>query len=251
MYPFPSNYNFLYMDFQLAPYETYSDDVVMVLDSVKCLFSKYFTFVDSLSLSVINNFPGKNGPETVRESHAVFLTVNAKDENGRPGRYWCQFIYQFSHELCHYMIANQVVQPMRWFEETICELASQFFLLKSVERWTIQPPYPGWREYSQNILAYELDHQMIDCPFSVSDLFDPSSDILKSLEKNEYQRELNHTFAINLLPHFIDSPSLWQIVPYLSELSAANTFRQNLHLLQKLSGQPIEEIILSLVRQRI
>lgn len=249
MYKFPSNSNFKYKDFQLAPYKTYSNDVVSVLDSVKCLFSKYFDPVDTLSLSVINNSPDKSGPETIWEQRTVYLAVDARDNNGNPGCYWSQFIFQFSHELCHYIIAKHVVQPMRWFEETICDLASQFFLLKSAEKWSVQPLYPDWRNYSIRILEYELAQQITDCFFPISDLFIPSSTLIQSLERDEYMRIHNCVIATKLLPYFIDSPSLWNIVYYLPELSEDKTFGQNLRLLQKLSGQPIEELVLSLAEQ--
>lgn len=244
---FPSNSDFTYKDFQPAPYSTYHADVVAVLDSVKLLFSKYFACVDALPLSVINNSPDRVSPETIRELHTIYLVVDATDKNGNPGCYWCQFINQFSHEFCHYMITKHVVQPMRWFEETLCELASQFFLIKSVERWMVQPPYAAWRKYSTNILDYELKKQIIDCPFCVSDLFNPASSLTQSLEKDEYMRKYNCAIATKLLPYFIDSPSLWNIIYYLPKLSEDKTFGQNLHLLQKISGQPIEKVILSFI----
>lgn len=253
MQVFPSNPNFIYEDYQSSPYDTYHTDVVMVLDSVKSLFSKYFDSVDARPLSIINNAPNRNSPEALREQHIIFLAVDATDENGEPGCYWCQFIYQFAHEFCHYIIPQNVAQTMRWFEESLCELSSQFFLLKSAEQWCIKPPYPDpkWRKNALSILDYEINILNANSTFPMPDLFNPFSGLLKSLEKDEYQRELNRNFAICLLPYFIDRPSLWKIMCYLPELPGTNAFSQNLHLLQKLSGQPIQQLVSSLAEESL
>lgn len=247
---FPSNSNFTYTDFQPAPYDAYPYDVITVLDSVKSLFSKYFNSIDELQVPIINNAPGVNHPYTVLETSTIYLSVDATDEHGNPACYWCQFIYQFSHELCHLIISKQVVQPMRWFEETICELASHFFLIESAKTWSVNPPCPHWRNYALSILDYELKQQNTGFPSAISDLFDTSSNLICSLEKDEYQREFNCAVATKLLPYFIDSPDLWKIVYYLPKLPAQNTFSHNLHLLQELSNQPIEKIMLFLAKSK-
>lgn len=127
MHLFPSNPKFTYADFQPAHDDSYFENVVAVLDSVKFLFSIYFYSVDNFSLSVINNHPDKDSPEIIKETHTIYLTVDSIDENGKPCCYWSQFIFQFAHEFCHYMTFGHVTQTMRWFEEAICELASHFF----------------------------------------------------------------------------------------------------------------------------
>lgn len=224
MISFPSNPNFTYEDFQPAPYETYHADVAAVLDSVKFLFSKYFDSVEALPLSVFNNVPGRNTPETLREWHVIFLIIDATDENGKPGCYWCQFIFQFAHEFCHYMIPGDVAPAMRWFEETICELASHFFLLKSAEQWRVAPPYSHWKDYSDSIANYELDRKKQVVPFCIRDLWNPKSDILSSLQVDCEQRSVNNYLAVRLLPYFIERPSLWKIVQYMPSLHLEYTF---------------------------
>ena len=67
--------------------------------------------------------PSRQGPFT------VFLA--ARDD------YWCQFAYQFSHELCHVLSDYERLGegPNGWFHEAICELASVFTLRRMAERW--------------------------------------------------------------------------------------------------------------------
>lgn len=246
MHPFPSNPHFTYTDFQPAPYEGYFDDVVAVLDSVKLLFSNYFVFSDNLSLSVINNHPDKDSPEIIKEICSIYLTVDSIDKNGEPGCYWSQFIFQFAHEFCHYMTFGHVTQTMRWFEETICELASHFFLLKSAEQWSITPPYPHWKYYSNFISSYEINRRKQVTLFLIKDLWNPISNIISSLQVNEYQRTLNNYLAVELLPYFIEHPNLWKTVHYMPQFKANYTFVQNIQYLQSLSKEPIFDIMLKL-----
>jgi uncharacterized membrane protein YjjP (DUF1212 family) len=54
-----------------------------------------------------------------------------------PG-YWCQFIYQFSHELTHFVIRSYKKDKdkyVKWFEETVCEAMSLFVLRFLSENW--------------------------------------------------------------------------------------------------------------------
>ena len=246
MISFPSNSNFTYEDFQPAPYENYHVDVVAVLDSVKSLFSNYFNLVDALPLSVKNNVPHRNAPETLRAQHIIYLVVDAVDENGEPGCYWCQFIFQFAHEFCHYMIPKDIIPIMRWFEEVICELASHFFLLKSAEHWCVAPPYPNWKDYSDQITNYELNRKTQVIPFHIKDLWNPNSNILSSLQIAPEQRSINNYLSVKLLPYFIEQPSLWKIVQHMAAFQPEYTFVENIKRLQLLSGEPISDIMLRL-----
>ncbi len=246
MQMFPSNPNFTYEDYQPAPYDNYHVDVVAVLDSVKSIFSKYFISVDALPLSVINNGPGRNNPEVLRECHIIFLTVDSTTADGKPACRWSQFIFQFAHEFCHYMTFGGVTRTMRWFEETICELASHFFLLKSAERWNTAPPYHNWKEYSVCISDYESDRKTQVAPFRIKDLWNPNSEILASLQTNPEQRSINNYLAVKILPYFIQRPTLWKIVQHMPAFRPEYTFVENLKHIQQLSKEPIFDIMLEL-----
>ena len=49
--------------------------------------------------------------------------------------FWNQAAYQFSHELCHMLIPKNVIDELRWLEESICETASYFFLKRISPVW--------------------------------------------------------------------------------------------------------------------
>ena len=240
---FPSNPNFSFKETCPLPYPSYEQDVVAVLESVKLLFSQYFNTVDLHPLKVVNVYPHEDYPMTVYEESTIYLNVSPLDKYGNPGQYWCQFIYQFSHEFCHYMNFGHVVRPMRWFEECLCELASHFFMIKSAEQWAVFPVYPSWAVYAPDILSYEISQRKKILPINITELSESHSELLKSLENNEYQRPQNKYIALKLLPLFIDNTTLWNMVPCLTSLSASNSFSENLKLLGNLSGEAISEML--------
>lgn len=240
MVVFPSNQNFSFTEKCTLPYPTYEVDVVAVLNSVTTLFSKYFKNINTHPLQIENVYPSDDFPQTVYESYKIYLCIPPFDENGNPGCYWSQFIYQFSHEFCHYMNFGYVVQPMRWFEEMLCELASHFFLLKIAEQWAVSPPYASLISYSNSLHEYESSNRTDISSFDFSIDF-PT--ILKEFEKDEYQRQYNRFIALTLLPMFIEKPSLWNIVPCLTDLSENLSFRDNLEKLSELSKENMDEII--------
>ena len=48
------------------------------------------------------------------------------------------YIYMIAHEYCHYLINGPLdgkLETSFWFEESICELASMFFLNRATIRW--------------------------------------------------------------------------------------------------------------------
>ena len=58
------------------------------------------------------------------------------------GNGWPQYAYQFAHELCHVMTNFDRVKEHRhkWFEESLCELASLFVLYRLAKAWAADPP---------------------------------------------------------------------------------------------------------------
>lgn len=242
MYKFPSNPNFLFFESSDLPYPSYEKDVVSVLDSVKLLFSKYFDNVDANALTVINESPSDDYPMVVYECNTIYLSIPAVNENGDPNCDWARFIYQFSHEFCHYMSFGHVPQCMRWFEESICEMASHFFLIESEKLWRTVPPYSHWKSYASSISEYESKTRDKQQVVDLSELANSNSSLLRSLQNDEYQRSINRYVALQLLPIFQNAPSLWKTVPYLINLSDTKSFDDSLKDLEKLSGEDISQI---------
>jgi hypothetical protein len=117
------------------------------------------------------------------------ISLTAQDRN------WGQYMYQFSHELCH--VGTNCNCPLRspefcWLDETICELASWTTLTTLSNRWKVDPPFPNWKGYSSSIEEYRQEtidsYKKIVDPRPLRQWFQSES---SSLRKNSTQREKN------------------------------------------------------------
>ena len=147
-------------------------------------------------------------PQVFYDHRPYQIRISARDT------YWCQYVYQFSHELCHVMtnFERRREHKHKWFEEGLCELASLFVLHRLADSWKNHPPIcvvdaeafaPNFRTYAEEI---EQGHrQPEDGDFRVW-----LTDNLGRLEKDPCIRELNRTLAIALLDRFLEDPSLWR-----------------------------------------
>ncbi|MTS66219.1 hypothetical protein GMD89_18550 [Pseudoflavonifractor sp. BIOML-A5] len=75
-----------------------------------------------------------DSPVTWRAYNLIFLSSSDNT--------YLQHIYQFSHELCHFMVSLDVCDSFRWFEETICQIMSWFILERIYEKRDISPCKP-------------------------------------------------------------------------------------------------------------
>lgn len=74
--------------------------------------------------------------------------------------YWCQVVFQLSHELTHYMIYSHCKDESRyasWLEETICEAMSFYVLAWFRDNWKILSLYKYNANYDKHIDEYLED----------------------------------------------------------------------------------------------
>lgn len=131
--------------------------------------------------------------------------------------YWSQYTFQFAHEFCH-ILCNYTERANRnkWFEESICEMASLFVLRSAAETWKTDPPYPNWRSYGSALRKYADDR--------IADARLPENATLaawyrsnaEELYENACLRDKNRIVAGELLPLFEDAPEHWEAVTYLN-----------------------------------
>ena len=146
--------------------------------------------------------------------------------------YWCQYVYQFSHELCHVMtnFDRHKEHKHKWFAESLCELASLFVLHRLATIWKDHPPAeitgavefaPHFRTYADEVGNVQADRH--DLPHWLTEHID-------TLEANPFNRELNRTLAVALLDRFLEDPSLWRDCGWLDhwDPNANATFRDYL-----------------------
>ncbi len=132
------------------------------------------------------------------------------------GGYWCQFAYQFSHELCHVLTDYERLKenPNNWFHEAICELASIFALRRMAEGWLTCPPYPNRYDYAESLGEYAQNYlsreeRQLPAGMTLSHWLTEKEEILRA---NRYQRDRNAVVAYSLLPSFEQEPSGWNAI---------------------------------------
>lgn len=192
-------------------------EIFSILRSVHEVFSPCFgsamNFDDLLIIRALDY------PVTYKEYRIILLAT--------ADRYWCQYAYQFAHEYCHYQIQDKVPLNLKWFEESLCELASYYFLPLITELWKKNPPYTGWDSYADRFSTYVLNDQKKAESFDLDLASNPT--MLKYLAANEYDRGKNAYVATAIMPIFIENPSLWSTVPLLGgipdDLSFADSLR--------------------------
>ena len=135
-------------------------------------------------------------------------------------RYWSQYVYQFSHELCHVMtnFDRHKGHKHRWFDESLCELASLFVLHRLAELWQENPP-----EAIADAAGFAFNHHTYAERIAAryprlnrEHLPQWSARVFPKLEANPYKRELCGTIAVALLDSFQADPTLWQDCDHLN-----------------------------------
>lgn len=190
------------------------DGIWMVVRSIIQVFYQHFgpRVLELPDLTILHH---DADPDCLRQAHTIRL--NTRDS------LWSQCAYQFSHEFCHYQIPKDLQRPLRWFEESLCEAASYFFMECMAHLWQERPPLPGCIPYAPSLITYIRDDQKKARAFNL-DYTDPLNPYFDLLTNNEYMRDLNAYVAIHLLPIFQDMPDLWRAVPLLAALPASNDF---------------------------
>ena len=140
------------------------------------------------------------------------INLNTQD------RYWCQYAFQFSHEvghiLCNYREGNS---SNLWFEETLCEVASLYSLLRLEKKWEHNPPYPQWKDYGPEFTKY-AQQRMIKYQNEIPDNLERwLDDNTATLAAEPINRPRNVALAVRLLPLFDKFPEGWSACAFLNE----------------------------------
>ena len=129
-----------------------TDEVQKVLDCTLHVFlplspalQKYEIVVGSTSESPKVLYERSSGGE-----YSIELTAK--------GRHWCQYVFQFSHELSHIMCGYKRGESSNlWFEESICEVASLYALQKIGKVWKERSSNKTWQSYAEEFQKYRRE----------------------------------------------------------------------------------------------
>jgi len=196
-------------------------DIQRVLASVAEEFLDHVGLArDELKLRVI---PRDGSPRVLYERGVdgqYVIQLTARDDH------WFQYAYQFSHELCHVVsnfdhkarVGDTVATDNQWFEESLCETAALFTLLRLGDTWQRHPPSRNWIAYAPQFPAYanhllEEPHRQLPSGQSLREWYGAHR---VSLRVNPYLREKNEVVASALLPLFVAHPEYWRSIAFLN-----------------------------------
>lgn len=159
----------------------------------------------------------------IGDKYLIFLSAR--------GTCWCQYIYQFAHEYCHYLVNGPLdgeQETTFWFEESICEMASMYFLKKVTERWISWfPVMVSGTPLSDQEEALVLLKQFApenepyldallnkNAPIEIP-LYEWIESNTSTLSEPVYHRDLYNQIATRLYDVFSTYPDLWKVIPFL------------------------------------
>lgn len=197
------------------------DALQEVLDDVVDVVGRHFP---DRRLGRIRVFHGEPGPLVLYDKgDAGDYQVRLSARDGR----WHQFVYQFSHELCHIYsnfdnksvgAGDQVARGNQWFEESVCEAAALYTLRQLAAQWRSRPPAAGL-DGGGDTLAALADYLLNESHRRLSRSDTPGSWFRAhetELHANPYLRDRNELVSNLLLPMFERDPSAWAAIAYLN-----------------------------------
>lgn len=111
--------------------------------------------------------------------------------------YWCQVVFQLSHELTHCFIHctnKDRSKQIDWVEETICEAISLYFLKYFADEWVLLPLYElnhdfaeSFRDYLKNELNNLYSKKLTLCQ-SIQELKQLNATSQEERENRRYER---------------------------------------------------------------
>lgn len=181
-----------------------NDDPLIAIKDVCLMMLNSFDEKANTSLSIIDNKP-LGYPICLDNNQTIFLSTSGNT-------YWAQNAYQLSHELCHHFIKKKSpTGDNSWFEESICELSSLYFLSVLASNWE-KSPVVKKTNYSVSLKEYYSDVLKNSARINLKSLNVKISKLYKEMNEDPYLRDKNKCVAIKMLPIFTEFPSLWKDV---------------------------------------
>jgi len=149
-------------------------------------------------------------------------------DRGRNGEYqvrldigdnlWAQWVFQFAHEFGHILSSfDEVAHQNRWFEETVCEVASLFVLRRLADTWSKDPSPGSWQRYAPALRKYadeRIAKAKLPAGMNLPEWYQANA---RQLAKSAYDRDKNIVVAVQLLPLFEKAPEHWEAITWLAK----------------------------------
>ena len=158
--------------------------------------------------------PWRMDPQVFHDQRPYQVRLSARD------RHWSQYVYQFSHEICHVMTNFDAHKKHkhRWFEESLCALASLFVLHRLAAVWAEEPPEGilGAAGFAPNHHTYARTITGRFSRIGRGDSRDWFAANVSALEADPYERGRCGAVAVLLLDAFQADPKLWRDCAHLN-----------------------------------
>jgi hypothetical protein len=180
--------------------------------------------LQSVAGELIPLFPEHGLPVIEVEQKGGPITLFKRGPNGEirvklasEGTLWAQYSFQFAHELGHIVCRyDDDNHSNKWFEESVCEMASLFVLRRMAVSWEKSAPFPNWAGYRASLKSYADDRLKKSALPAGQNLAAWYAERAESFRKNATQRESNLVVAAALLPYFEEKPERWRAFWFLN-----------------------------------
>lgn len=186
----------------------------------------------------------EEGPMCSKIHNEHLICLSAKED------YWCQWIYQFSHEYCHHLINGTLtgeIKGLMWFEETICHLSSMYHLhILSLQWESLIAGRPHWVQ----VLQKHQNALLLKTPQLLSATQHPGylRTWLPILEQQSYHRDYYNALAAKMYPLFVENPHLWKIILHFGDMRQRDSLEV---LFQHLERHATVDYVYSLKKLRL
>jgi hypothetical protein len=196
--------------------------------------------LESAAGELWKNFPSRRLHQIiVQRSRRAPVTLYRRGPGGEylikvtpKDRYWCQFAYQFAHEFCHILVnySHKTPRANKWFEESLCEMASIYALRRMAVTWKTAPLYANWKGYAPAIKEYVADLQQPEDKLPKGKTLAVwYKENASALRRASHMRDKNRIVANSLLGLFETAQGDWAAVGYLnSGKPASDSFQDYL-----------------------
>ena len=187
----------------------FSDPLIIIRDVCELMLEAFNEIPDTI-LYIID-IKHRGGPICLDDNKTIFLSTDGNT-------YWAQNAYQLSHELCHHFIKKKAsIDENSWFEESICELASIYFLSEIASIWSGSSNV-NKSTYSSSITTYISNLQDTRLNIDLKQLNTQGSALYIEMNNDPYTRDENNLIANKIFPIFKENPSLWKDVYLIRNL---------------------------------
>lgn len=189
------------------------------------------TLLYAVAAELLTHFPGRRiDPVIVSHARRAPIVLYEKGPGGEyqvhlaaKDKRWAEFVYEFSHEICHIVANYEHHAPPhkvghQWFEEAMCETASLYTLRRFSATWGESPPRAEWAPYAPSLHRYA--EQMVNEPHrrlpANTTLATWFRDNEPALRDNPELRDRNEVVANQLLPLLEQNPGDWEAIGFLN-----------------------------------